>query len=254
VFLIFWKFEISKIALLIFVFSKHFKLIEGKNEFDFSSNIEHAKKSMAKVMNHRIEKLSTMLDEYETQLNVSNKSPLSIECENEINESSDNSSCSSTINVEPLLLSKSKRFKVNSSIRKCTSETSNTKFSNSTQLNIHHRVHTKQKRFTCDQCEKTFSQRQYLSKHTKLHTGEKPYQCGVCQKKFSDSSCLLRHKRTHTGERPYHCDSCDKKFSQSQHLTQHKRMHTGEKPYSCSCCDKKFSQLTNLITHKRTHT
>ena len=57
-------------------------------------------------MDHRIEKLPTLLDLYEAQLN----GKISIECENVINETSENNnSCSSTIKVEP----KSKRFKVN---------------------------------------------------------------------------------------------------------------------------------------------
>ena len=57
-------------------------------------------------MDHRIEKLPTLLDLNEAQLN----GEISIECENVINETSENNnSCSSTIKVEP----KSKRFKVN---------------------------------------------------------------------------------------------------------------------------------------------
>jgi hypothetical protein len=59
--------------LVIFCFSKKSqKLNKGINGIDFSSNIEHAKKSLTKVMNHRIEKLSTLLDANETQLNVAN--------------------------------------------------------------------------------------------------------------------------------------------------------------------------------------
>ncbi len=40
-------------------------------------------------MNHRIEKLSTLLDAADTRLNVENKIEISIEHENAINESSD---------------------------------------------------------------------------------------------------------------------------------------------------------------------
>ena len=71
---------------------------------------------MAKVMNHRIEKLSALLDV--TLLNVENRNEISIEHEIAINEASGNNSCSSTIKVEPLFMSKSNKFKVNSSSQK----------------------------------------------------------------------------------------------------------------------------------------
>jgi hypothetical protein len=70
-----------------------------QNGIDFSSNIDYAKQSISKLMDHRIERLFTMLDTSETQLNVSNISAISIERENEINESSENS-CSSAIIVK----------------------------------------------------------------------------------------------------------------------------------------------------------
>ncbi len=53
---------------------------------NFSSNIDYAKKLLAKVMNHRIEKLTTLLDAIKTPLNVTNSSEISIEHENAINE------------------------------------------------------------------------------------------------------------------------------------------------------------------------
>jgi KRAB domain-containing zinc finger protein len=176
-------------------------------------------------MDHRIEILSTLLVSNEPQSNVTNISKIAIEHEHAINGTSVNA-CSSIIKVEPLLVPASKRLEINSSIRKHTSETSNTKFSNPTKLKILQRKLLKRKRVTCDQCKKTFSQRQYLSKHKKVHTGEKPYQCDVCQKKFSDSSNLTRHKRIHTGEKPYECDLCPKKFPQASHLLRHKKTHT----------------------------
>ncbi len=51
------------------IFKIHKKRNEGINGIDFSSNIDYAKRSMAKVINHRIEKLSTSLNANETQLN-----------------------------------------------------------------------------------------------------------------------------------------------------------------------------------------
>jgi uncharacterized Zn-finger protein len=178
---------------------------------------------MAKVMNHRIEKLLTLLDANETQLNVKKINEIFIECENAINETSDDNSCSFTIKVEPLSMPKSKRFKVNTTIRKHKCETCKKRFKSPSQLNIHNRIHSKQKSFSCDQCQMAFSQKGSLSLHKRLHTGEKPYRCDICQKKFAQSHNLTRHKRMHTGEKPFSCDLCLMKFTRSNYLTAHKR-------------------------------
>ena len=161
----------------------YFKFDKGKNGIDFSSNIDNAQKSLAKVLNDRIEKLSTLLDANETQLNVANIiSEISIEREYELNKASEHNSCSSTIKVNPLLISKSKRFKMNSSNKKYKCETCKKRFKTSTELKIHNRIHSKEKPFACDQCQMTFCTKGNLTTHKRLHTGEKPYQCDICQK------------------------------------------------------------------------
>jgi len=135
-------------SLKFFVIIKiHKKRNEGIKGFNFSSNIDFARKSMSKVMNHRIEKLSSLLNANETQLNLSNRNEVTIKLENALNETSDNA-CSSTIKVESLSIQKSESFKVNSSIKEHQCETSSTQFTNSSQL--------KEPRFTCDHWETKF--------------------------------------------------------------------------------------------------
>jgi len=175
-------------------------------------------------MNHRIEKLSTLLVANESHQNVENINEIPIELENGINETNDDNSCSSTIKVNPVLITKSKRFKSNSS-KTNIGQTCNTKISISTQLSIHNRLHLQQKPFACDQCQKSFTNISYLTIHIRVHTGDKPYHCEICKKKFSNSSDLRRHQRIHTGEKPYSCDLCLKKFSQSSNLLTLKRLH-----------------------------
>jgi uncharacterized Zn-finger protein len=169
----------------------YFKFNEDKNGIDFSSNIEHAKKSLAKVMDHHIEKLSSLLNANEHQQNMTNISEIPIQHDNAIIEASDNS-CSSTFKVERLLMPKSK---TNSSSKKHKCKK---RFQTSTQLNIHNQIHSKQKPFACDQCQKSFSLKGGLTIHKRVHTGEKPFSCSICQKEFAQSGDLTKHLRIHT--------------------------------------------------------
>jgi hypothetical protein len=102
-------------------------------------------------MNHRIERLYSLLDANETQFNGASLSEIPFDNENAINADSD-SSCSSNINLRQFSVPKSK---TNFSFKKQASEKCSTKFSNSTYLNIHKRIHSKEKRFACGQCPKT---------------------------------------------------------------------------------------------------
>uniref|UniRef100_A0A2M4BE64 C2H2-type domain-containing protein n=1 Tax=Anopheles marajoara TaxID=58244 RepID=A0A2M4BE64_9DIPT len=109
------------------------------------------------------------------------------------------------------------------------------------------------KQHECLICHKKFSSSSNLAIHIRVHSGEKPFKCSVCGKGFIQSNNLATHMKTHTGEKPYTCTICGKKFSQSNNLKTHIRTHTGERPYACTICGKRFNQKNNLTTHMRTH-
>jgi uncharacterized Zn-finger protein len=180
---------------------------------------------MAKVMNHRIEKLSSLVDANQPQSNVANLNEISNEHEISLNETTDNNSCSFKIKVKPLSMLISKRYKSNSSNRKHKCETCKKRFIHLCHLTIHKRIHSKEKPFACDQCQKSFSTKGNLSIHKRVHLGEKPYHCDLCPKKFAQLAGLTFHKRTHSGEKPYACDLCPKKFTHSSNLIRHKKIH-----------------------------
>ncbi|XP_053743288.1 oocyte zinc finger protein XlCOF8.4 [Synchiropus splendidus] len=120
-------------------------------------------------------------------------------------------------------------------------------------LELHMRIHSKDKPYQCKVCGKAFRFGSYLQQHLIIHTGKKPYKCPDCGKDFAFLQNMKTHQKLHQ-EKPFRCTSCRKGYSDETQLQQHMLSHNGDKPHKCDLCDKSFGLAYLLRDHMNTHT
>ncbi|XP_054745142.1 zinc finger protein ZFP2-like isoform X1 [Anastrepha obliqua] len=128
-------------------------------------------------------------------------------------------------------------------------------FTTSSNLKAHKATHLEHREYHCSQCKRDFKTLRELRRHEPVHKTVKDNVCENCQKAFTKRSYLMDHiAAMHRGIRRHKCLECGKVFGRRSNLVSHIRIHSGEKPFQCKFCAWKFNQSSALARHMKKHT
>jgi hypothetical protein len=237
-----------------------------ENYLNYTLSIENAKKSLEKVFEHLLSKLTSKFARLAEILR--------------------------NIRVNAAANSKETKIVEIKLDKKENCNRCEQKFNSLNDLVIHSRSH-KNERFKCDKCDGKFTCLTDLNFHcSKMHTNvtsrcSSSFKCENCPKEFKRKCHLILHsRRLHNTRKSFllsrvkviykklknehhECYLCKKKFFHEKNFNDHAEMHmdeiplrcliyakflSGEKPYGCNKCGRTFSKITRLIKHIDMHT
>lgn len=107
----------------------------------------------------------------------------------------------------------------------------------------------------CATCGKRFRSRSNLVLHERIHSGDRRHACATCGRRFVQRGALVAHARAHAGQRPHACHSCGRRFSSRGNLRSHElHRHVRPPPHlTCSLCPRTFRTKSNWRRHARLH-
>jgi len=123
-------------------------------------------------------------------------------------------------------------------------------FKTNIDVELHVRIHTDTKLYSCRHCSDRFMYRQQLKRHLlESHNEGTWLVCNICQKKFCHSGDLKIHVRRHQAVKPYVCSECPKRFCTAYELKCHQRTHLHSASFGCILCNKSFRSKHYVVKH-----
>ena len=136
--------------------------------------------------------------------------------------------------------------------------------------NKHRKTHIKKYRCTYIHtgCNREFATRKALEIHERIHSKERTEICKFCLRSFTDPAALRKHiKYIHKNDncnneksgnginiKPFRCKHCKKQFDRKDSLQKHWRTHAkigDEQKSFCQICNKSFTFKFNYRKHQR---
>ena len=131
------------------------------------------------------------------------------------------------------------------------------------KLELHKRIDTGEKPYSCSFCTLKFRQIIHVQGHERVHVTKEHVRkynesdmihfCKICSKDFIGPENLRKHQELHGNTVSHLCLTCGKEFGAPSRLEKHKMIHTGEKPFSCTYCTVKFRSKGNVRNHEKVH-
>ncbi|XP_052817249.1 zinc finger protein 93-like [Mya arenaria] len=107
------------------------------------------------------------------------------------------------------------------------------------------------KKHVCQFCQKVFWHKGQYNIHIRVHTNERPYSCSICNATFRKSSSLKEHAVRHSSS--FVCSHCGKGFVSSYTLSTHENLHlhlsNTQKVHKCPHCEKSYTHRSPLRRH-----
>ena len=83
-----------------------------------------------------------------------------------------------------------------------------------------------EKKFPCNICGRRFSRSSHMRRHMRIHSGEKPYSCHICKRPFARSDYVESHVLSHRRNKIHSCFVCGEAYYDLVRFSDHCQSHS----------------------------